>query len=188
MADALQAVAAEHGPITKLVTVPGHGFARSVARQGDDRSFDDHLAGELSTVHRAVRTVVPGMRSRRGGRIVVVSSTTSLFGASWETAHGAAMAGLIGLVRSAARELAGSNITVNAVLAGAVETGHLVEVRDRDHRGAHRVPAAAAATPGRTAPPPEDIAAAVGFLASTDASYVTGVVLPVDGGLTMGIG
>ncbi len=188
VAFALDDVVAEHGPITTLVTVPGHGFARSVARQGDDTSFDDHLAGELSTVHRAVRAVVPGMRSRRGGRIVVVSSTTSLFGASWETAHGAAMAGLIGLVRSAARELAASNITVNAVLAGAVETQHLADVRDRDQRGADAVATAVAATPVRRLGVPEDVAAAVGFFASADASYVTGVVLPVDGGLTMGIG
>jgi 3-oxoacyl-[acyl-carrier protein] reductase len=188
VAAALAAVAAAHGPITTLVTVPGHGFARSVARQGDDTSFDDHLAAELSTVHRAVRTVVPGMRSRKGGRIVVVSATTSLFGASWETAHGAAMAGLVGLVRSAARELAASQITVNAVLAGAIETEHLAEVRDRDQRGADAIAAAVAATPVRRLGEPGDIAAAVGFFASSEASYVTGVVLPVDGGLAMGIG
>lgn len=184
----LDAVIADQGPISVLVTVAGHGFARSVARAGADTSFDDHLAAELSTVHRAVRTVVPAMVAAKGGRIVVVSSATALYGASWETAHGAAMAGLIGLVRSAARELASSAITVNAVLPGAVETEHLASVRDRDQRGADAIAAAVAATPVRRLGTPGDVAAAVGFLASADAAYVTGVVLPVDGGLTMGIG
>lgn len=188
VAAAIEAVAVAHGPITTLVTVAGHGFARSVVRAGDDASFDDHLAAELSTVHRAVRAVAPAMVAAKGGRIVVVSSTTALAGASWETAHGAAMAGLIGLVRSAARELASSAITVNAVLAGAVETEHLAAVRDRDQRGADAIAAAVAATPVRRLGSPADIAAAVGFLASADASYVTGIVLPVDGGLSMGIG
>ena len=188
VAAALEAVAAEHGTVTTLITVAGHGFARSVARAGEDTSFDDHLAAELSTVHRAVRCVAPGMVAAKAGRIVVVSSTTSLFGASWETAHGAATAGLVGLVRSAARELAASGVTVNAVLAGAVETEHLVAVRDRDRRGADAIAAAVAATPVRRLGTPADVAAAVGFLASGDASYVTGLVLPVDGGLAMGIG
>jgi NAD(P)-dependent dehydrogenase (short-subunit alcohol dehydrogenase family) len=142
----------------------------------------------VSSVHRAVRAVVPGMVAAKGGRIVVVSAATALFGASWETAHGAAMAALVGLVRSAARELASSAITVNAVLAGAVETEHLAGVRDRDQRGADAIAAAVAATPVRRLGTPQDIAAAVGFFASADAAYATGVVLPVDGGLTMGIG
>ncbi len=186
--DSVEAVVAEHGGVSTLVTVAGAGFARSVARSGDDGSFDEHLAAEVSSVHRAVRAVVPGMVAAKGGRIVVVSAATALFGASWETAHGAAMAALVGLVRSAARELASSAITVNAVLAGAVETEHLAGVRDRDQRGADAIAAAVAATPVRRLGTPEDIAAAVGFFASADAAYATGVVLPVDGGLTMGIG
>ena len=188
VAAALDAIAAEHGPIGVLVTVPGHGVARSVVRMSDDDPFDDHVTRELHVVHRAVRAVAPAMVSGRGGRIVLVSATAALAGAPWETAHGAAMAGLVGLARSLARELASSGVTVNVVLAGAVDTEHLRSVRDRDQRGADAIAGAVAATPLRRLGTPDDVAAAVGFLCSADASYLTGVVLPVDGGLAMGIG
>jgi 3-oxoacyl-[acyl-carrier protein] reductase len=188
VAHALDAIGAEHGPIGVLVTVPGHGVARSVVRASDDDPFDEHVTRELHVVHRAVRSVAPAMVSARGGRIVLVSATTALAGAPWETAHGAAMAGLVGLARSAARELASSGVTVNVVMAGAVDTEHLRSVRDRDQRGADAIAGAVAATPLRRLGTPADVAAAVGFLASPDASYLTGVVLPVDGGLAMGIG
>ena len=188
VAAVLEVIAAEHGPIATLVTVPGHGVARSVARSADDDPFDEHVNRELHVVHRAVRAVAPGMVAARRGRIVLVSATTALAGAPWETAHGAAMAGLVGLARSAARDLAGADVTVNVVLAGAIDTEHLRAVRDRDRRGAEAVAGAVAATPVRRLGTPADVAGAVGFFASAEASYLTGVVLPVDGGLAMGIG
>ncbi|MCU1357987.1 MAG: 3-oxoacyl-(acyl-carrier-protein) reductase [Acidimicrobiales bacterium] len=188
VASALAEIAAVHGPVETLVTVPGHGMARSVVRTAGDDPFEEHLDRELGVVHRALRSVAPGMVAAKGGRIVFVSSTTALTGAPWETAHGAAMAGLVGLARSAARELASSAVTVNVVLAGAIDTEHLRAVRDRDRRGADAVAGAVAATPIRRLGTPADVAAAVAFLVSPDASYLTGVVLPVDGGLAMGIG
>lgn len=188
VAGAFAEVVERHGPVGTLVTVPGHGVARSVVRTAADDPFDEHLDHELGLVHRAVRAVAPGMVAARGGRIVLVSSTTALAGAPWETAHGAAMAGLVGLARSAARELASSAVTVNVVLAGAIDTEHLRSVRDRDARGAAAVAGAVAATPVRRLGTPADVADAVAFLASPEAAYLTGVVLPVDGGLAMGIG
>lgn len=131
----------------------------------------------LEGVQRLLRAALPAMAAAEAGRVVLVVEATGLDGDSWSDGSGATMWGLVGLARSAARELAPSGVTVNVVRVGPIA-------------GPDDAPdsAVVAATPLRRAGTPDDVAAAVGYLASPDAGYTTGIVLPVDGGLTMGQG
>ena len=117
-----------------------------------------------------------------------VSEVTGVPGRTWEDGSGTAMWGLVGLGRSAARDLAVHGVTVNVVRAGVVATPELEALRGADADVAAAVDKAVAATPLRRLASLDDIAAAVTYLASPEASYVTGLVLPVDGGLAMGLG
>jgi len=119
------------------------------------------------------------VRSRRG-RIVFVSSVVALLGGAGQANYAAAKAGLVGLGRSLARELASRGVTVNVVAPGPVATDMLASV------SGDRMEEIRAAVPlGRIAAP-EEVAAAITYLASPEAAFVTGAVLPVDGGLGMG--
>lgn len=184
---ALEAVVEAHGDPEVLVTVPGPGTPTPLLRGSADH-FTGHLDDQLTLAYLAARRTAPAMVASKRGRIVLVSAVSALVGAGWESATGAAMAGLIGLCRSLARELAPADVTVNVVAAGAVDTAHLREVRDSGSRSRSVVEGAVARTPLKRLGRPEEVAWAVEYLASPDASYLTGVVLPVDGGLGMGFG
>jgi len=135
-----------------------------------------NLTGAFNTVRRAVRAMVRA----RWGRIVAMGSVVALSGSPGQANYGAAKAGLVGFVRATARELASRGITANVVAPGAIETAMLDAVDER--RRAEmlgQVPLARFGTP-------EEVAAVVGFLCSEAAGYVTGAVVPVDGGLGMG--
>ena len=120
------------------------------------------------------------MLRQRKGRIIFVSSIGAYFGVAGQANYAASKAGMIGLARSMARELASRSITVNVVCPGGVDTEMTAAMTD-----AQRAAMIGAVPLGRLATP-EEIAAAVSFLASPEAGYITGAVLPVDGGLAMG--
>ncbi|MBK5229755.1 MAG: SDR family oxidoreductase, partial [Thermoleophilia bacterium] len=139
-----------------------------------DEQWNETIDANLTGAFNCSRAALRGMMRERWGRVVMVSSVTGLHGNPGQAAYGASKAGLIGLARTLAKEYARKQITVNCVAPGPVETAMtegLVEKIVAD------VPAARAGTP-------QEVAAAVSFLASEEAAYITGVVLPVDGGMT----
>lgn len=133
--------------------------------------------GLLADVEALVAAHLPAMVERGAGRVVLVAGATGLPGQGWADGVGAAMWGIVGLARTAARSVAASGVTVNVV-----RIGHLVGPDGEPD------PAIVAETPLKRAGTPDDVAAAVGYLVSPDAAYTTGLVLPVDGGATIGLG
>jgi len=167
------------GPIEVLVSNAGITDDGLVLRMSDD-SFTRVLDTNLTGGFRVARRVVKSMMRGRWGRMVFVSSVVGLGGQAGQANYAASKAGLIGLARSLAKEFASRNITVNVVAPGPIRTDMIAELTD-DQRNAmlSMVPL------GRLGEA-DEIAAAIQFLASDEAGYVTGSVLPVDGGLSMG--
>ena len=144
-----------------------------------EEDWDAILDVNLSAAYRVARAVARGMYARRWGRVVAVSSASALVGQVGQTHYSAAKAGLLGFVKAFAREAAPFGVTVNAVAPGFVDTELLAQLPARKLEDYLRgVPL------GRIGRP-EEIASAIGFLASDAASYVTGQTLAVDGGLVM---
>ena len=168
-----------HGPIEVLVANAGIAVDGLLLRTSDAdvaRVLDTNLGGALRVARQATRS----MLRRRWGRLVFVSSVVGLSGSAGQAAYAASKSGLVGLSRSLARELGSRGITSNVVSPGFIDTdmtaGLPVPRRDSVLAG---VPLGRSGTA-------EEVAAAIAFLASDEASYVTGAVLPVDGGLGMG--
>lgn len=164
---------------TPLVLVAGagvrrDGLAAKYPREALDRTLRVNLTGTFLCVREALR----GMQLARWGRIVLVSSAAALRGNPGQAAYAASKAALHGLVRSLAREVGGRGITVNAVAPGLVETELTSDLTEEQRERMLEL-----TPPGRPGTPAE-VAGVIGFLASEEASYVNGVVLPVDGGLT----
>jgi 3-oxoacyl-[acyl-carrier protein] reductase len=139
--------------------------------------IDTNLTGAFRVAKRAVAKM---LRLHRG-RIVFVSSVGAFVGLPGQANYAASKAGLVGMARAMAREVASRHITVNVVAPGVVETAMT------DAMGADRVSELQAMVPLGRVGSPEDVAGVVGFLASDAAGYVTGAVVPVDGGLGMGL-
>ena len=140
------------------------------------RDSDTNLHGTFRCVRRAATSMV---RSRFG-RIILLSSVVGLYGSPGQANYAAAKAGLVGLARSMTRELGARGITANVVAPGFVETDMTEQLPEKTRTEYQ------AAIPARRFAQPEEIAGAVSFLASDDAGYVSGAVLPVDGGMGMG--
>lgn len=175
----LAVVAEEYGPITALVANAGITRDALVMRMSDE-DIDDVLMTNLAGSLRLCRGVARGMLRAKTGRIVLVSSVVGLMGSAGQVNYAASKAGLVGAARSLARELGSRGITVNVVAPGFVETdmtAELDEQRRNEILGA--IPAGRYATP-------DEVAATIDFLVSPAAAYITGAVIPVDGGLGMG--
>jgi 3-oxoacyl-[acyl-carrier protein] reductase len=141
------------------------------------KDWDRVLQTNLSSVFHGCQAVLPTMISQRVGRIINVSSLSALLAPAGQTNYAAAKAGVVALTQSLAKEVARLNITVNAVCPGFVETEALAGLT------ADQLKAAQAKVPMRRFGRPQEIAAAVRFLACSEASYITGSVLKVDGGV-----
>jgi 3-oxoacyl-[acyl-carrier protein] reductase len=178
--DAAFKVAEEaHGPVEVVVANAGITRDQLLALMSEE-SFAEVLDTNLTGAYRVAKRAVRGMMRMRRGRLIFISSVVGLYGSPGQANYAASKAGLIGLARSLARELASRNITANVVAPGFVETemtGELPE--DRRQAILAGIPL------GRYASS-EEVAGAVAFLAGPDAAYITGAVLPVDGGLGMG--
>jgi 3-oxoacyl-[acyl-carrier protein] reductase len=167
------------GPVEVLVANAGVTKDTLLMRMSDDE-FDTVLDTNLTGAFRCARRAVKGMIRLRRGRIIFISSVVGLYGSPGQANYAASKAGLVGLARSISRELGGRGITANVVAPGFIETDMTAELpEDRKKAYQATIPA------GRFAQP-EEVAAAVRFLAGDDAAYITGAVIPVDGGLGMG--
>jgi NAD(P)-dependent dehydrogenase (short-subunit alcohol dehydrogenase family) len=176
---AFAAVEAEQGPVEVLVSNAGMTDDRLLLRMSEEQ-FIRVLDVNLTAAYRVTKRAAGKMLRARKGRIVLVSSVVALTGSAGQVNYAAAKAGLIGLGRSLARELGSRGITVNVLLPGFVQTD-MTAVLPEERMAEIKTQVAL----GRLATP-EEIAGVVTFLASDAASYVTGAVLAVDGGLGMG--
>jgi 3-oxoacyl-[acyl-carrier protein] reductase len=179
--DAAFAAAEEElgGPVEVLVANAGITRDGLLMRMSDD-DFDSVIDTNLAGAFRCARRASKGMIKLRKGRIVFISSVVGLYGSPGQTNYSASKSALVGLARSISRELGGRGITANVVAPGFVETDMTADLpEDRKNAYLAGIPA------GRFASP-QEVAAAVRFIASEDAAYITGAVIPVDGGLGMG--
>jgi 3-oxoacyl-[acyl-carrier protein] reductase len=176
---AVGAVEAGLGTIEVLVANAGVNDDKLLL-QMDEASFEKVLDTNLVGTFRVVRRALPRMLRARKGRVILISSVVAFSGAAGQVNYAASKAGLVGFGRSLAREIGGRNITVNVIAPGFIETdmtAALTEARRGEVLGQ---------VPLKRFGHPDDVAALVRWLASDEAGYITGAVLPVDGGLGMG--
>jgi len=176
---AFKAVEDRFGPVEVLVSNAGITKDGLLLKMSEE-SFTSVIDTNLTAAYRVAKRATPAMLRARSGRIILVSSVVGLLGAAGQANYAASKAGLVGFARSLARELGSRSITVNVVAPGPVETDMTAALGDK------RLAEITAAVPlGRMASA-DEIAGVIAFLASADAAYITGAVVPVDGGLGMG--
>lgn len=172
-------VEAAHGPVEVLVANAGVTRDQLLMRMTDD-DFADVIDVNLTGAFRVVRRASKGMIRLRRGRVVLISSVVGMYGSPGQVNYASSKSALVGMARSITRELGARGITANVVAPGFIDTDMtkaLPEDRQQAYLGS--IPA------GRFGQA-DEVAAAVLYLASDDAAYVSGAVLPVDGGLGMG--
>jgi 3-oxoacyl-[acyl-carrier protein] reductase len=167
------------GPVEVLVSNAGITRDGLLLRMGED-DFGAVIEANLTAAYRVTKRATHGMLRARKGRIIFMSSVVGLSGAAGQANYAASKAGLVGFARSLARELGSRSITVNVVAPGPVETDMTAALGDK------RIAEIVEAVPLRRMATTDEIAGVVAFLASADAAYITGAVIPVDGGLGMG--
>jgi 3-oxoacyl-[acyl-carrier protein] reductase len=176
---AFRLVEAELGPVEVVVANAGITRDTLLMRMSED-DFDEVGATNLGGSFRVVKRASKGMLRARFGRVILISSVVGLLGSAGQVNYAASKAALVGFARSLTRELGGRGITANVVAPGFIETdmtAALPEETQKEYRG--RIPA------GRFGSV-DEVAAAVLWLAGDDAGYISGAVIPVDGGLGMG--
>lgn len=176
---AIQQVEAEYGPIEVIVANAGITRDTLLLRMTDEdfeTVIDTNLTGSFRLVKRGIKSMVKA----RFGRVIFISSVVGLYGSAGQINYSASKSALVGFARSLTRELGSRGITANVIAPGFIETdmtAALPEAQQAEYK--RNIPA------GRFAQPAE-VAAAVAWLASDDAAYISGAVIPVDGGLGMG--
>ena len=177
--DAFKAVEQHFGPVEILVSNAGMTKDMLLLRMSED-DFTEVIDANLTAAYRVAKRAAQGMLKARKGRIIFVSSVVGLLGSAGQANYSASKSGLVGLARSIARELGSRSITANVVAPGPVATDMLAALsEDRREALTTAVPL------GRLASP-DEIAGTITFLASADAAFITGAIIPVDGGLGMG--
>lgn len=167
------------GPIEVVVANAGVNRDTLLLRMSDD-DFDTVVNTNLAGAFRCARRASKGMIRLKRGRMIFISSVVGLLGSAGQTNYAASKSGLVGLARSITRELGGRNITANVVAPGLTDTDMTRELSGEQQKAyLQQIPAKRLAEP-------EEIAAAVRFLAGPGAGYISGAVIPVDGGLGMG--
>jgi 3-oxoacyl-[acyl-carrier protein] reductase len=176
---AFDEVETQHGPVEVLVANAGVTRDQLIMRMSEE-DFTTVVDTNLGGAWRVARRASKGMLRLKRGRVVFISSVSGLLGSPGQSNYAASKAGLVGLARSLARELGSRGITFNIVAPGFVDTDMTAELPD-DLKATYRsqIPL------GRFCSP-EEIAKVVRFVASDEAAYITGAVVPVDGGLGMG--
>lgn len=172
-------VEAAHGPVEVLVANAGITRDTLLLRMSED-DFTDVVDTNLTGAFRVVKRASKGMLKMRRGRVVLISSVVGLYGSPGQINYAASKAGLVGIARSLTRELGSRNITANVVAPGFIDTD-MTQALPEDTRKNYltSIPA------GRFAAP-EEVAGVVRWIAGPEAGYISGAVIPVDGGLGMG--
>ena len=176
---AFTAIEAELGPVEVLVATAGVTRDQLLMRMSDeewDTVIDTNLAGAFRCARRAAKAMIKA----RSGRIILVSSVVALYGGPGQVNYAASKSGLVGIARSITRELGSRGITANVIAPGFIDTDMTRALPEKTQEQYQ------AAIPAKRFGTVHDIAAAALFLASPGAAYVSGAVLPVDGGLGMG--
>ena len=167
------------GPIEILVANAGITKDTLLMRMTDEE-FEDVINTNLTGVFRVLKRATKGMIKARFGRVILIGSVVGLLGSAGQVNYSSAKSALVGMARSVTRELGARGITANVVAPGFIDTDMTAELpEEQQAEYKKRIPA------GRFASPSE-VAKAVAWLASDDAAYISGAVIPVDGGLGMG--